>query len=279
MLIHVVGLIDQVAHKVCITSFLPSICDSVKLAMGSFFSTPNPGLTNSYYSEQSTKVLLPDILWQWKEIGGFRFWLPDSFVQRSSFLKRNLTLILGKPKIPGRTQFWVLSALNQFFLSSSLNIIFSMIPIQKELSPETKDFIENKVGLKKMEIKPLPNFVNPHSNECRVQLSRLGCKRSYACLQYLRQMESHRYQGPSIGLVLRHRCYPSHRSLLQNEARSERRRFRPQVGSAWARKTLEERLDYSPMTRRAWERALQTNNDYQADLKKQIAQLKKEKSI
>ena len=41
------------------------------------------------------------------------------------------------------------------------------------------------------------------------------------------------------------------------------------------RKTLDERLDYSPITRRAWERALQENQRYQDELKEEIEKLEK----
>lgn len=39
------------------------------------------------------------------------------------------------------------------------------------------------------------------------------------------------------------------------------------------RKTLSERLEYSPITRRAWERAIKANNEYQQSLRREIAEL------
>lgn len=39
------------------------------------------------------------------------------------------------------------------------------------------------------------------------------------------------------------------------------------------RKTLEERLDYNPLTRNAWEKALKLNEEYQEELKKEIRNL------
>jgi len=39
------------------------------------------------------------------------------------------------------------------------------------------------------------------------------------------------------------------------------------------RKNLKERLEFSPITRRAWERALKANDEYQDGLKKEIAEL------
>lgn len=37
------------------------------------------------------------------------------------------------------------------------------------------------------------------------------------------------------------------------------------------RRTLEEKLDYNPLTRRAWYRALEENNKYQDELRKEIS--------
>jgi len=38
---------------------------------------------------------------------------------------------------------------------------------------------------------------------------------------------------------------------------------------------LEERLEFSPITRRAWERAIKINDEYQSELRREIADLEK----
>lgn len=48
------------------------------------------------------------------------------------------------------------------------------------------------------------------------------------------------------------------------------------------RKTLEERLDYNPLTRNAYEKAVALNNEYQQGLRKEISELElllKEKKL
>ena len=49
--------------------------------------------------------------------------------------------------------------------------------------------------------------------------------------------------------------------------------FHSNTFEIFPRRTLEERLDLSPMTRRAWTRAKSENDEYQEGLKKEIAEL------
>lgn len=48
---------------------------------------------------------------------------------------------------------------------------------------------------------------------------------------------------------------------------------------ALIRKTLQERLDLAPMTRKAWNRALKENDDYQNSLREEIFKLSPHETV
>ncbi|KRX07169.1 hypothetical protein PPERSA_00079 [Pseudocohnilembus persalinus] len=134
-----------------------------------------------------------------------------------------------------------------------------MEPAYPNISDELRQSLAQK-GLRAYKPKPLPEFLNPHSHTywqtnvfllaaCwfgRRSATKDGCLRIF--------WSTAMCSIPFFALMSKGKLD----SL--DEILGKRRSF-------------EERLEYSPITRRAWDRAVEINNEYQENLKQEISEL------
>jgi len=126
---------------------------------------------------------------------------------------------------------------------------------------EVKERLEKK-GFRPYKAEPIPDFLNPHAGTYWLTNAAIVA----ACLVGRRNAVKHdsiRFFWSSCIVAI-----PAFALITNVKLDSQ-----DDVGEH--RKTLEERLEYSPITRRAWERAIKINDEYQSELRREIADLEK----
>ncbi|CAD8134965.1 unnamed protein product [Paramecium octaurelia] len=130
------------------------------------------------------------------------------------------------------------------------------------LTPEIKQRLEEQ-GFQPFQYRPLPGYANPHTLSYWLTNAGLGA----LCLigrHYASQQQSVRILWSTAAVAIPLYAIATNAKLdglRQNN---------------FYRKTLEDRLELHPLTRRAWERAQETNKGYQDQLREQIATLEAE---
>ncbi|KAL4436452.1 hypothetical protein ABPG74_003018 [Tetrahymena malaccensis] len=134
-----------------------------------------------------------------------------------------------------------------------------------EITDQHREFLK-KQGLKVYEPKPLPEQINPFSKQYWITNAFIVGV-SLLARRHALKVGSPRifWSGCIVGVPL---------AAIISRGKSDQ--LDELVG---ARKTLEQKLEYAPITRRAWERALTTNQEYQQEIKNQIQDLQAEIAI
>ena len=130
--------------------------------------------------------------------------------------------------------------------------------LQTPQSQETKDFLEKELGLKPFAPTKEPNFANPDKIECKSTchtsninfcidhiFSAVILAASFGCRQYARTIGL-----PTIPFTFSILCVPAFYFLSIHH---KEKRFNFGSGE---RKTFEQNLEFYPVTRRAWNRAV-----------------------
>ncbi|KAL4477361.1 hypothetical protein ABPG72_002355 [Tetrahymena utriculariae] len=130
------------------------------------------------------------------------------------------------------------------------------------ITDQHREFLK-KQGLKVYEPKPLPDQINPFSKSYWITNTFIVGV-SLLARRHALKVGSPRilWSGCIVGVPL---------AAIISRGKSDQ--LDELVG---ARKTLEQKLEYAPITRRAWERALTTNQEYQNEIKNQIQDLQAE---
>ncbi|CAD8132462.1 unnamed protein product [Paramecium pentaurelia] len=130
------------------------------------------------------------------------------------------------------------------------------------LTSEVKQRLEDQ-GFKPFKYRPLPEYANPHSLQYWLTNAGLGL----ICLvgrHYATSQQSIRILWSASAVFIPLYAIATNAKLdglRQNN---------------FYRKTLDDRLELHPLTRRAWERAKQTHKEYQDQLREEIATLEAE---